>query len=106
MSNDYFNPAGTGRPAHPLEFPEGQDPRQLRFRLPRPLPMLTHDSRLHSADGCFPEPQPYHHYEPAMGYGPEGWRTAITRPAAAISQQRIDRGRALREQARKRPRPS
>ena len=90
VSNDYFNPAGTNHSDQPLEFPEGQDPRQLRFGSPT-LPMLTHDSRLHWADNYPPEPQPYHHYEPAMGYGPEGWRTAITRPAAAISQQRIDR---------------
>ena len=104
VSNDYFNPAGTNHSDQPLEFPEGQDPRQLQFGSPT-IPMLTHDSRLHWADNYPPEPQPYHHYEPGMGYGPEGWRTAITRPAAAISQQRIVRGRALREQARKRPRP-
>ena len=79
VSNDYFNPAGTNHSDQPLEFPEGQDPRQLRFGSPT-LPMLTHDSRLQWADNYPPEPQPYHHYEPAMGYGPEGWRTAYHPP--------------------------
>lgn len=101
IANDYFNPAGTPHEAQPLDFPPGQDPRQLEFGTPT-IAKLLHDSRLHWADNYPPAPKPYLTYEDSMGYGPEGWRTAIQRPEGAISPQRLAKGAKLKEEARKR----
>lgn len=100
IANDYFNPAGVPHEAQPLDFPPGQDPRQLEFGTPT-LPKLLHDSRLHWADNYPPEPKPYETYTDAIGYGPEGWRSAIQRPEGTISPERMAKGAKRKEEARK-----
>lgn len=99
IANDYFNPAGTPHEAQPLDFPPGEDPRQIAFGTPT-VAKLLHDSRLHWSDNYPPEPVPYLTYDASMGYGPEGWRTAIRRPEGAISPQRLARGEKRKAEAR------
>lgn len=103
IATDYVNPAGTPHEAQPLEYEPGEDPREVEFGTPT-IAKLTHDSRLHWADNYPPEPVPYETWSEEMGYGPKGWRTAITRPAAAISPERIAKAKQLREEVRKAPR--
>ena len=102
IANDYTNPAGVPHEAQPLEFGPGESPVEIAFGKPT-IPMLTHDSRLHWADNYPPEPKPYETWTEAIGYGPKGWRTAVTRPAGAIGAARIEKARALRAEARNRP---
>ena len=102
IATDYTNPAGTPHEAQPLEYEPGEDPRQIEFGTPT-IAMLTHDSRLHWADNYPPEPVPYETWSEEMGYGPKGWRTAIDRPAQAISPERIAKARAKRAEVRKNP---
>ncbi len=102
ISTDYTNLAGTPHETQPLEYAPGDDPRQQEFGSPT-IPMLTHDSRLHWADNYPPEPQPYETWSEEIGYGPKGWRTAITRPVEAISPERIAKARAKREELRRQP---
>ncbi len=99
---DYTNPAGTPHEAQPLEYEPGRDPVEIDFGRPT-IAMRTHDSRLHWADNYPPEPKPYDTWSEAIGYGPKGWRTAITRPAEAVSPVRIEKAKILRAEARKRP---
>ena len=99
---DYTNPAGTPHEAQPLEYEPGQDPVEIAFGKPT-VSMRTHDSRLHWADNYPPEPEPYETWTDEIGYGPKGWRTAITRPAKAVSAARLEKAKALRAEARKHP---
>ena len=102
IATDYVNPAGTPHEAQPLEYGPGEDPREIEFGTPT-ISKLTHDSRLHWADNYPPEPAPYEHWSEAIGYGPKGRRTAIQRPADAISPERIAAAQRKREELRKRP---
>ena len=83
LGTDFVCGAGEHLDVQPRRYAPGEDPVQQAFGTPT-ISMLAHDTSFHWSDDWPPMPTDYETFTDSISYGPEGYRSNITRPKEAV----------------------